>query len=57
VDYIESVQLVVLWKDAKRLLKEEENAERLRRHNEERGYANGAPVVAALRGRPVAGKG
>jgi hypothetical protein len=48
VDYVESAQLVVLWKDAKRLLKEEENAERLRRHNEEHGYAKGSPVVDAM---------
>lgn len=48
VDYVESGQLVALWKDAKRLLKEEENEERLKRHNQEHGYSKGSPVEDAL---------
>src|SRR5437867_468278 len=48
VDYVESVQLVVIWKDAKSLLKEEENAERMKKHNEEHGYVKDSPVVGAM---------
>ncbi len=48
VDYVESVQLVVLWKDAKRLFKDEESAERLRRHNQEHGYTKRSPLEEAM---------
>ncbi len=48
VDYVESGQLVAPWKDAKRFLKEEEDAERLRRHNREHGYTKGSPVEDAI---------
>jgi len=49
VDYVESGQLVVPWKDHKAFLKEEANAERLRDHNERQGYDHEEPpVVTAL---------
>jgi hypothetical protein len=48
IDYVESGQLVALWKDARHLLKEEENAERLRRHNLEHGYSKGSPLEGAI---------
>lgn len=38
VDYIESGQLIVPWKEHKAFLKEEDNAERLCEHNERCGY-------------------
>ena len=49
VDYVESGQLVVAWKEHKAFLKEEANAERLREHNERHGYdQEESPVVTAL---------
>lgn len=49
VDYVESGQLIVPWKDQKTLLKEEANEERLRAHNERNGYDDeDSPVVRAL---------
>ncbi len=48
VDYVESSQLVVLWKDSRRFLKEEESADRLRKRNEEHGYVKNSPVVGAM---------
>jgi hypothetical protein len=48
VDYVESGQLVALWKDARHLLKEEGDAERLRRHNLEHGYSRGSPLEGAI---------
>lgn len=49
VDYVKSGQLVVPWKDRKAFLKEEESAERLKRHNVEQGYDNEeSPIVSAL---------
>lgn len=49
VDYVESGQLVVPWKELKAFLKEEENAQRLREHNERDGYdEEDSPVVRAL---------
>jgi len=49
VDYVESGQLVVPWKEHKAFLKEETSAERLREHNERHGYDHeDSPVVSAL---------
>jgi hypothetical protein len=48
-DYVESGQLIVLWKDRKVFLQEEANAERLRDHNERHGYENDdTPVASAI---------
>jgi len=50
IDYVESGQLVVPWKDHKAFLKEEENEKRLREYNERDGYdREDSPVVSALR--------
>ena len=38
IDYVESAQLIVPWKDRRGFLKEEESRERLRQHNEQHGY-------------------
>jgi len=49
VHYASSVQLVALWKDHKAFLKEEENEQRLKDHNERHGYVSkNDPVVRAL---------
>jgi hypothetical protein len=49
VDYIESGQLIVPWKDRKAFLKEEENAARLKEHNTVHGYdGEESPIVRAL---------
>lgn len=49
VDYVESGQLIVPWKEVKAFTKEEENAGRLREHNEHLGYDHeDSPVVRAL---------
>lgn len=49
VDYVESGQLVVPWKEQKAVLKEEANAASLREHNERQGYdRDDAPVAEAL---------
>ncbi|MGD1092913.1 MAG: hypothetical protein ABSB35_13105 [Bryobacteraceae bacterium] len=49
VDYVESAQLIVPWKEHKALLKEEANAERLRAHNEQHGYdRDDSPIAEAL---------
>jgi hypothetical protein len=49
VDYVESADLIVLWKDHKAFLKEEANAERLREHNKRHGYDHeDSPIVTAL---------
>jgi hypothetical protein len=48
VDYVESGQLIVLWKERKAFLKEEESAERLRNHNRAIGYAEQSPAANAL---------
>jgi len=50
MDYVESGQLIVPWKEHKAFLKEEAHAERLREHNEGQGYDHeGSPVVEAVR--------
>lgn len=48
VDYVESGQLIVPWKERKAFLKEEECAERLRNHNERLGYKEESPIAHAL---------
>lgn len=49
IDYVESGQLIVPWKEHRAFLKEEANAERLREHNERHGYdREDSPIVEAL---------
>ena len=49
VDYIQSGQLIVPWKEHKDFLKEEANAERLREYNERHGYdGEESSIVRAL---------
>ena len=49
VDYVESGQLLVPWKEQRALLKEEASRERIREHNERHGYDHdGSPVAEAL---------
>jgi hypothetical protein len=48
VDYVESGQLVVPWKEHKAFLKEEASAEALREHNERLGYEENSPIANAL---------
>lgn len=48
VDYVESGQLIVPWKERKAFLREEESAERLRNHNRAIGYEEESPVANAL---------
>src|SRR5262245_39841972 len=48
VDYADSGQLVVPWKERKAYLKEEENAEALRKYNERLGYVDDSPIGKAL---------
>jgi hypothetical protein len=48
VDYVESGQLVVPWKEHKAFLKEEASAEALREHNERMGYEENSPIANAL---------
>lgn len=49
VDYVESGQLIVPWKEHKAFLKEEANGEHIREHNERHGYEReDAPVTEAL---------
>jgi hypothetical protein len=49
VDYIESGQLIIPWKDHKAFLRDEVNEERLREHNKRQGYEREeTPVVRAM---------
>jgi hypothetical protein len=48
VDYVESGQLVVPWKEHKAFLKEEASAEALRGHNQTIGYDENDPIARAL---------
>jgi hypothetical protein len=48
VDYIDSGQLVVPWKEHKAFLKEEACAESLREHNQKIGYDENDPIARAL---------
>jgi hypothetical protein len=47
-DCVESGQLVALWKEHKAFLQEEENAERLREHNNIHGYDGNSPIDNAV---------
>jgi hypothetical protein len=48
VDYVESGQLIVPWKERKAFLKEEEGAEQLQNHNDRLGYNEQSPVAHAM---------
>lgn len=48
VDYVESGQLIVSWKEHKPFLKDEQNAERLHEHNERQGFQSSSPVAEAV---------
>lgn len=49
MDYIESGQLVVPWKEHKAFLKEEASEDRLREHNARHGYTDkNSPVITAM---------
>jgi hypothetical protein len=49
VDYIESGQLIVPWREHKAFLKEEASEDRLREHNARHGYSDkNSPVITAL---------
>lgn len=48
VDYVESAQLLVVWKDHKSFLRDEKNAEQLAGQNERDGYVPGSPVEVAV---------
>jgi hypothetical protein len=48
VDYVESSQLIVPWKERRAFLKEEESAERLHNHNSRLGYKEQSPVANAM---------
>ncbi len=46
VDYVESGQLIVPWKEHKAFLKDEENAERLWQHNSKgQGFRENSPIA------------
>src|SRR5205807_6238530 len=44
VHYVESGQLLCPWKERKAFLKEEENRERLLKHNDDQGYSENSPI-------------
>ena len=48
VDYVDSGQLIVPWKEHKVFLKDEANRESLRRYNEKLGYDENSPIAKAL---------
>ena len=48
VDYVDSGQLVVPWKEHKAFLKEEASVESLRQHNQRLGYDENSPISRAL---------
>ena len=48
VHYIESGQLICLWKEHKAFLKEESEAQCLREHNEHHGYIPESPLTKAV---------
>ena len=48
VDYVDSGQLVVPWKEHKAFLKEEASVEALRQHNQRIGYDEHSPIASAV---------
>ena len=48
VDYVESQNLLVRWKDRKAYLQDEERDRRLREHNEQVGYVKESPITRAV---------
>jgi hypothetical protein len=48
IDYVESQQLIVRWKDRKAFLRDEEKSRQLRKNNEEAGYREDSPIANVL---------
>jgi hypothetical protein len=48
VDYVDSGELIVPWKEHKAFLKQEASAESLRQHNHRVGYDENSPIARAL---------
>jgi len=48
IDYVESGQLIVPWKDRKLFLREEESEQRLENHNLRLGYKEQSPMAHAM---------
>jgi len=48
IDYVESAQIIVLWRDHKAYLKDEQNASRLTDQNRREGYESGSPIAEAV---------
>ena len=48
IDYVESGQLIVPWKERKLFLKEEESEQRLENHNLQLGYKEQSPMAHAM---------
>src|ERR1700719_4074379 len=48
IDYVESGQLICRWNEHKAFLKEEAEAQRLRKHNEDTGYDPESPLTRAV---------
>src|SRR3972149_5273407 len=48
VEYVESQDLVVRWKDRKAFLRDEERARQRREHNERQGYIADSPLDRAI---------
>ena len=48
VDFVESAQLIVPWREHRAFLRDEVATARLREHNEKVGYEKGSPIADAL---------
>ena len=48
VDYVESAQIIILWKDQKAFLRDEENAARLAERSVREGFKAGSPIAEAM---------
>lgn len=48
IDYVDSSQLIVHWREHKALLKEEADQERIREYDQRQGYLAKSPVAMAL---------
>jgi hypothetical protein len=48
VDYVESAQIIVLWRDHKAFLMDEESSARLDEQNKREGFERGSPIAEAL---------
>jgi hypothetical protein len=48
VDYVESAQIIVLWKEQKAFLRDEEDAARLAERSDREGFKPGSPIAEAM---------